>query len=148
MNWILYLLAILCGVGTALQSGVNSQLRKSINNPLFAAVISFTVGFITILIIFPIFNKNALPSFSTLKSMEWWKWTGGFFGVFFVTTVIMTIDKVGSANMTALIVGGQLITAMVLDHYGFLGFNIHQINFWRVLGALLIVGGVYLVMKN
>lgn len=148
MNWILYLLAILCGVGTALQSGVNSQLRKTINNPLLAAVISFSVGFITILIIFPIFNKNAIPSVSTLKSMEWWKWTGGLFGAFFVTTVILTIDRVGSANMTALIVGGQLIMAIILDHYGLLGFNVHQINFWRVLGSLLIVGGVYLVMKN
>jgi bacterial/archaeal transporter family-2 protein len=148
MNLFFYFLAILCGVGTAVQSGVNSELKKSINNPILAAIISFSVGLLSLLILYPIFSKSSLPNFATLKTLEWWKWTGGLFGAFFVTSVIFSIQKIGSANMTALIVGGQLLMVMVIDHYGLLGFNIHSINIWRVLGGILIVVGVYLILKN
>ena len=72
----------------------------------------------------------------------------GVLGAFFVTTVILSVQKIGSANMICLIVAGQLLTAMLLDHYGLLGFKLHQINGWRIAGGLLIVAGVYLIVKN
>jgi transporter family-2 protein len=50
--------------------------------------------------------------------------------------------------MICLIVAGQLLTAMILDHYGLLGFKLHQINGWRMAGGVLIVAGVYLILKN
>jgi bacterial/archaeal transporter family-2 protein len=148
MNIIYYILAVLCGIGQTTQSGVNSELRKSINNPLFAAIISFIVGLLSLLIIYPFFNRSALPSIATIKSLEWWKFTGGLFGAFFVTSVIFSIQKIGSANMTVLIIAGQLFMTILLDHYGWLGFNIHQVNIYRILGGILIIGGAYLILRN
>ena len=146
MNLFFYILAFLCGVANSTQSGINAELRRSINNPIFAAIISFSVGLIGLILIIPFF-KEPVPSINTLKSLEWWKLSGGILGAFFVTTVILSVQKIGSANMIALIVAGQLLTAMVLDHYGLLGFKLHQISAWRVAGGTLIVAGVYLIFK-
>jgi transporter family-2 protein len=147
MNILYYLLAFLCGVTNSTQSGVNAELRRSINNPIYAAIISFASGLLGLILITPFF-KESIPTIDTLKSLEWWKLTGGVLGAFFVTTVILSIQKIGSANMICLIVAGQLMTAMLLDHYGLLGFKLHQINGWRIAGGVFIVGGVYLILKN
>lgn len=147
MNIIYYVLAFLCGVTNSTQSGVNAELRKSINNPIIAAIISFASGLMALILISPFF-KESIPSFNTIKSLEWWKLTGGVLGAFFVTTVIMSVQKIGSANMIALIIAGQLLTAMLLDHFGLIGFKVHSINIFRILGGILIVVGVYLIMKN
>jgi transporter family-2 protein len=147
MNILFYLLAFLCGITNSTQSGVNAELRKSINNPIFAAIISFSTGLLGLILVTPFF-KDAVPTFATLKSLEWWKLTGGILGAFFVTTVILSVQKIGSANMIALIVAGQMLTAMLLDHYGILGFKLHQITGWRIAGGMLVVAGVYLIVKN
>lgn len=147
MSIIYYILAFLCGVTNSTQSGVNAELRRSINNPIYAAIISFASGLLGLILITPFF-KESVPTIDTLKSLEWWKLTGGVLGAFFVTTVILSVQKIGSANMICLIVAGQLLTAMILDHYGLLGFKLHQINGWRIAGGVLIVAGVYLILKN
>lgn len=147
MNIIFYFFAILCGVANSIQSGVNAELRKTINNPIYTAIFSFSIGLVSLLLITPLF-KEPFPSMASLKSVAWWKWTGGLLGAFFVTTVILSIQRVGSANMLALIVAGQLITAMTLDHFGLLGFKIHPISAWRIIGGIVTVIGVYLIVKN
>lgn len=147
MNIIFYFFAILCGVANSIQSGVNAELRKSISNPIYTAIFSFSIGLVSLLLITPLF-KEPFPSLASLKAVSWWKWTGGLLGAFFVTTVILSIQKVGSANMLALIVAGQLITAMTLDHFGLLGFKIHPISAWRIIGGIVTVIGVYLIVKN
>jgi bacterial/archaeal transporter family-2 protein len=147
MNIIYYILAFLCGVTNSTQSGVNAELRRSINNPIFAAIISFASGLLGLILIIPFF-KDPVPTMATIKSLEWWKLSGGILGAFFVTTVILSVQKIGSANLICLIVAGQLLTAMLLDHYGLIGFKLHPVNAWRIVGGLLIVAGVYLIVKN
>jgi len=147
MNIIFYFFAVLCGVANSFQSGINAELRRSINNPIFAAIISFVVGLVGLILIIPFF-KEPVPTLATLKSLVWWQWIGGILGAFFVTTVILSVQKIGSANMIALIVAGQLLTAMTLDHFGLLGFKLHPISMLRVVGGIFTVIGVYMIVKN
>ena len=49
--------------------------------------------------------------------------------------------------MIGLIVGGQLVMAVILDHFGWLGYAQHPINPMRLLGVGLLVGGVLLVKR-
>jgi transporter family-2 protein len=66
----------------------------------------------------------------------------------YVTTVIISVPKIGTANLVSLSVAGQLLAAVVLDHYGLLGFAHHAANGWRLIGLALIMGGVLLVVRN
>jgi len=47
--------------------------------------------------------------------------------------------------MIALIVSGQMTASLVLDHFGWLGYQLHPINGLRILGVFLLIGGVVLI---
>ncbi len=147
MDALFYLLALLTGIAITVQAGVNAQLRQGLGYPVLAAMISFGVGFIT-LVGFQLVVGGLWPSLATLRSLAWWKWTGGLIGAVYVTTVIISVPRIGAANLVSLSVAGQLTAAIVLDHYGWLGFSLHPANGWRLLGALLIIAGVLLVVRN
>jgi bacterial/archaeal transporter family-2 protein len=147
MLWFFYLLALAAGLGLTAQAGVNTQLRHAIGDPLTASLLSFLVGTLTLLV-FVLSAGATVPSWSALGQLSWWKWTGGLIGAGYVTAVILVAPRIGAANMVALIVAAQLVSAVVFDHYGWLGFPVHPANLWRIAGGLLIIGGVYLILKH
>lgn len=147
MQYLFLFLAFLTGIAIAIQAGINSNLRLSLNNPLLASLISFGTGLITLLVVH-LSTGGAVPPMATLRSLSWWKWTGGVIGAVYVTTVILSVPRIGTANLVSLSVAGQLLAAVVLDHYGMLGFAQHPANGWRILGIGLILAGVWLVVKN
>ncbi|MEZ0542778.1 DMT family transporter [Fibrella arboris] len=147
MHYVFLVLAFLTGIAISIQAGVNSNLRLALTNPLLASLISFGTGFFTLLMVH-LSTGGMVPPMATLRSLAWWKWTGGVIGAVYVTTVILSVPKIGTANLVSLSVAGQLLAAVVLDHYGLLGFTQHPANGWRLLGIGLILAGVWLVVKN
>lgn len=147
MNYVYIILAFLTGIAISVQAGVNANLRQSLTNPVLAAAISFGTGFFSLLIML-LASGASIPPLETMRQVSWWKWTGGIIGAVYVTTVIVSVPKIGTANLVSLSVAGQLLAAVVLDHYGLMGFALHPANGWRLLGMALIVGGVLLVVRN
>ena len=43
--------------------------------------------------------------------------------------------------------GGQILSAMVLSHYGWLGSPVAPVSLSNAMGALLMIGGVYLATR-
>lgn len=147
-NTIFYILAVLAGVGIATQTGVNAQLRTIVGNPVIAALVSFLVGSFALLIYVLFFQRESLGGLSNLSNMSWHKWTGGLIGALFVSGVIIIAPRIGAANTTCLIVAGQILFALFLDHFGFLGFMQHSFNLMRLAGAFLLIAGAFLILKN
>ncbi|MFC5409226.1 DMT family transporter [Larkinella bovis] len=147
MNFLYFLFAFLVGVATSVQSGVNSQLRQMVTHPILAALISFGSGFVVLTVI-SLILRAPVPTWEAVREISWWKWTGGLLGAVYVTTVIITVPRIGAGNLLSLSVAGQLLAAVILDHYGLLGFKEHGLTLWRLMGVLLIVLGVVLVVKN
>ncbi len=145
-SFIWYFIALMVGCATATQAGVNSQLRQTLVNPILSALISFCTGTLALTILFFLFN-NKTSDYQTISKISWWKWTGGLLGAYIVTSTILSVPKIGSANMVALVVTGQILLAMVFDHFGWLGFPLHQVNLMRLLGAVLLIAGVILIVK-
>lgn len=147
MMYVYLLLAFLTGLAVTVQAGVNASLRQALGQPVLAATVSFGTGFLSLLLIV-LASGYALPAGISPKMVPLWKWTGGVIGAVYVTTVIVSVPKIGAANLVSLSVAGQLLAAVVLDHYGWLGFALHPANGWRLLGLLLLVAGVLLVVRN
>ena len=148
MNWIYFLLAFMAGIGVTVQLGVNAQLRTSVTNPIISALISFSVGTVILAVYVLTTSRNAIPSMEVARGIDWWKWTGGLLGAIYVTTAIIIGPRIGAANFVSLVVAGQLLAAIAFDHFGYIGFPWHPVTLYRLLGALLIVAGVYLIQKN
>ncbi|RDC65156.1 DMT family transporter [Adhaeribacter pallidiroseus] len=142
-----YFIAFIAGSGIAVQSGANAQLRLLINNPLITALISFLVGTITLVILVLTTAHKELPTAQTLTHIAWWKWLGGIMGAFYICSVVITAPKIGAANTLGFVMAGQLLFAVLFDHFGWLGFNIHAVSPMRIVGVALLLLGIYLVQK-
>lgn len=145
-----YLLSILSGLAVTLQVGINGQLRANLGSPVLSSLISFLVGTIGLCIVFCFTLANGTYTLSTLsniKDIRWWMFTGGLLGAFYIFTTIIAPPKIGFANMFSLAICGQIILAVLFDHFGLLGNKIHLISPFRIIGVILLVSGVYIVQK-
>jgi transporter family-2 protein len=147
VNIIYYILAVIAGVCIAIQAGVNTQLKQAVGNPFLASLISFAVGAL-VLFVYSLFSGNmGLTELANMKGITWWKWTGGVLGAIYVTAVIISAPKIGAASLISLIVAGQMVVAVLLDHFGLIGFPVHAFNLLRFAGVFCIVAGVFLIQR-
>lgn len=147
-NIFFYVLALVAGMGIAAQGGINAQLRSVTGSPVMATLISFLVGTIVLVIYLILFERTSFSSLSALKTMSVYKWSGGIIGALYVCSVIILAPKIGAANMLGLAVAGQMFLAIILDHFGLLGFAQHNINIYRVVGTVLLITGAMLIVRN
>jgi transporter family-2 protein len=141
--WII--IAFISGAFLPIQAGLNSRLGKSIESPVYASLISFMVGVFALLIYIMITRQHV--SWAGIKAVPAYAWLGGVLGAFYVTAIILAFPKIGPALTFGLVVAGQMIMAMSLDHFNVLVAQQHVINIWRVLGVFLIVVGVIIIRK-
>ncbi len=137
-------LALVVGMIMPMQAGVNSTLAINSNGALWASLASFAVGSAALLFLV-IVMRQEVPALSELKQAPWWAWTGGFMGALFVFTGAILAPRIGATTMMALLVAGQLIMSVILDHYGWATFPQHDINWGRILGVLFLIAGVVLI---
>jgi transporter family-2 protein len=147
MKWIFYLLPLLAGMCMATQSGINSQLKITINNAWNTVLVSFFIGFVAILFIVLV-SKQPIPDFKLLQSVPLYQYLGGLLGVCFVSIAIVSAPVIGAAPMFALIIGGQLLAALCFDHFGLIGFKTNPISLIKVVGILMVIAGAYLIIKK
>ncbi|WP_026895905.1 DMT family transporter [Clostridiisalibacter paucivorans] len=151
MVFTYYLLSLVSGFALTLQVGINGQLRFKMGNPILSSLISFSVGTLGLAIVFlsAVLNgSSALPTANHIKNTSWWMFTGGLLGAFYIFTTIFTSPKIGFANMFSLIICGQIILAVIFDHFGLLGNQVHSLSPLRVLGIILLVLGVYIIQTH
>ena len=147
MNFTLTVLAFFVGVLLPVQVGVNAELARHIHSPVLAALVSFLVGSICLVFSAAVL-KSPLPTWNNLISLPSWLWTGGLIGALVVLGSILAGPKIGALALVSLLLAGQLIASIIIDHYGWLGFSFHKMNFQRLLGVVLLVGGFLLIHKN
>lgn len=138
--------AFAIGLLVPLQSIINAKLSRAVGGPTQGSLISFGGGFIIFLII-GIFNYKTLPSLSKLMSLPTYLYAGGFIGAIFVISAIMILPKLGSTGWTALIVTGQLIASLIMDHFGLFGLEQKSITIARIIGGLMLIAGSGLIIK-
>ena len=86
--------------------------------------------------------RPSVPAMSNVRETQWWNWIGGPLGALIVLAGASLVSQLGAALFIALVVGGQLLCSLLLDHYALLGLPQQPITPGRVLGALLVVAGV------
>ncbi|HLJ54232.1 MAG TPA: DMT family transporter [Chthonomonadaceae bacterium] len=144
MIWIWAGLA--AGAGLAAQAAINSRLGRELGNPALATLASFLTG-IVLVATYCVVVRAQLPSAAALLRVPAWAWLGGSLGAAYVATIIVVTPKIGVGTMSGLAVGGQMATAVVLDHFGALGLERHPVTPARIAGVVLVVAGVFLLKR-
>lgn len=145
---LLMLTAVSMGSILAIQVGVNGRLRVRTGDPVHAALISSAIAAVSLLLYSVVIVRQPWPTPTQMSSAPWWIWTGGLMGAVYVVTSLVLVSRLGGAVLFASIVLGQMLAAMTMDHFGLLGLEKHEVNPWRIFGALLLVGGVVLIRRH
>jgi transporter family-2 protein len=140
------LLALAAGVLLPVQAGLNAQLRSALGSPVAAALISFVVGTAGLSTV-ALLLRTPLPLGRAWAVTSPWQWSGGLIGAAYVLAAIVLAPRLGAATLIAAVVAGQMITSLVLDQYGLVGFPVHSLTLVRLLGAALVIGGVILIQR-
>jgi len=146
MRSLAWLFAFTAGALITCQVGSNSQLKKSLGQPLPALIVNYVLGIAAVLL-YTLARQVAFPSTAKAFQTPWWGWLGGIFGAVYGLTAIVLASQLGAATLTALVVTGQLICSVVLDHFGWLSFDVHPASWARIAGCALMVGGLILIAK-
>lgn len=138
-------LVLLAGAILPIQAGLNGKMGKVLESPEWAVLISFLVGTITMILYVVVMR---LPiNFQKINDVPKSTWIAGVLGAIYVTTVVLAFPRLGAALTFGLIVAGQLIISLVLDHFKILVSVQHPINLPRLLGVVLIVAGVIIFRR-
>lgn len=140
------LLVFVAGGMIAVQAPTNALLARAGGSPVLAALISFAVGTVALLAAWLASgNRSPVASFGGLP---WYAWIGGLYGATFVAVAAYAAPRIGLASLITVGIAGQIAMALCLDHFGALGLPREPVNIGRLLGALLVVGGVILVRRS
>ena len=145
-HFLLYVLALGAGVSVATQQVLNGGLRTALASPAWAGLISYAGGLLT-MIVAVIALREQVPSWKTVVEVPWYAWSGGVFGAVFILLAILLLPSLGAATLFALVIAGQVLAAITLDHFGALGLAPHPIGAARLAGAALLIAGVILIRE-
>ena len=144
MNPLYLSIALVTGAAIAVQALANSRLRLALGTPVWAAIAQFVVGLV-LLIVVAFATRQPAPILGGLGRMPAWAWVGGIVGALFIVVSIVLTPRLGTAVTLATITVGQLIAALALDHYGWLGSPVIRLSLPRVLGAACLMLGIFLM---
>jgi len=141
-----FLLGLLAGSMITVQSVLNSVLGKRIEN--FGAVLVLTIVSISVLLVLILL----FPTTANLRKMpgisEWYLYIGGVLGIVILAAPIFLIPKIGATSTLTALVMGQLILALLIDHFGLFSIPRMEINWLRIIGVLLIVAGAVFIAQK
>lgn len=137
---------VLGGMMTAAQAPTNAMLARPLNSPVNAAFASFAVG--TLVLAVMVLLLRIKPDVAGTMSLPWYAWLGGSYGAVFVVAAAFSAPRLGVATTITIMVGGQLLMGVILDHFGAFGMEPRPISLARIGGLVLVLLGVLLVRRG
>jgi len=138
------LLVLAVGGALSVQTQVNARLGQQLGHPIVASVASFIVGLLLLLVI-ALVVRAPLPTGAAMAATPLRWWIGGALGAVFIATSIVIAPRIGLGYFAVLVIAGQLIAALWLEHTGWLETRQHPVTLLRVLGVVLVLLGAVLV---
>jgi transporter family-2 protein len=141
---LLYAPVVAAGMALALQQVLNANLRVGLGSPWWAGTASYLVGLLAMLLV-ALLAPGPRPTLEAIGNTHWLTWMGGLLGASFIATGILMVPRLGAATTLVLVVVGQMVCSLLVDHFGVLGVPQHSASPVRLAGAALLILGVVLI---
>jgi transporter family-2 protein len=141
------LLAVSAGLFVPVQGRINGALGTVLADGLAAAVVSFSVGLVLMIVVSLVLPKgraglaNVLPALRERRFPRYFVLAGGI-GAFFVFAQSFTVGLLGVALFTVAAVTGQTLSGLLVDRIGIGPAGKKPVTGIRVLGSVLTVAAV------
>ncbi|MCP4383445.1 MAG: DMT family transporter [Hyphomicrobiales bacterium] len=146
IKWPFILAAIGIGGLIAIQPGINSDVARRLDNPFAAAFLSISVSFLLATVYVLSARQNV--SWSAVTSLPWYLWLGGTIGAIFVAGSLWLAPVLGAAALFAAMIAGQMMMALIVDWFGFGGYQSQGFDPWRLLAVGLVLAGVLIFQRS
>lgn len=143
-NAAFVLMMVAAGAFIAFQSPINSALSKT-TGVVEAALFSFATGTIALVALALAAGKGDVRAALAAPS---WQWLGGVLGALFVTAFVVCVPRIGVSVAIACSLAGQLVTAMIVDHFGWFGVAQRSLDTRRLLALPVLALGVWLIQAK
>jgi transporter family-2 protein len=140
-------MALLAGAVLPFQAAGNAAVGRALGHWLWGAFTSLTVSSVVVIAALLILRVPT-PDLGKALQGPWWLWIGGVLGALYVAGAAALTPKLGAAGFLVLVVAGQILTAVIADHFGIMGLGGKPVSLARLAGVVLILCGVFLVQGN
>lgn len=130
------------GVAVAVQAslaGIISERLGLLEN----AVVVFGTGALAALALLFLTGGGKLRE---LPAVPWYVFLAGPMGIIIISSLGLVIPRIGVGATLALVVTSQLITGVILDHFGWLTAP-HALDLKRLAGMGLLMLGTWIVLR-
>ena len=146
MNSYLYAVTLFFGVVLTVHLAMNGAVGAVIGNPRVGNAVFWCIGAVTALVIGATgWQAGAL---SAVRQVNPLLLTAGAMGATLVFGIAWIIPQIGAQQMTVMLLTGQILSAMLLSHFGWLGSPVQPVTLTNIMGALLMIGGVFLATRS
>jgi len=146
--WLLLpCLALFAGALIPIQAVANASLSRSIDSVVYSALLLFIVGLIFVST-FVLVNRVPMPSFSSFVSAPAFSYIGGVIVATYVLSITFLAPRMGVGNAICFIVTGQIVVAVLIDHFGLWGASTTVLDIRRGGGVTLMVMGLFLARSS
>ncbi len=147
-NDFLYLaLALVTGALIPIQAATNTAFSKNVGSSTSTGLMVFVVALAS-MIVFALLMRTPIPGRQQLATAPWYGYLGGIIVATYVVMITILVPKIGVGTAIGLIVTGQIFCAVAIDHFGLFNTVVRTISMTRFVGMMLMIAGVYLLMRN
>jgi transporter family-2 protein len=140
MKITLYLFTIFLGVILAVHLTMNGKVGSVLNNARVGNALFWCIGAAgAVLIGLTGWQAGAL---APLKQVHPLLLTAGVLGASLVFAIAWLIPRVGAGPLMITLLAGQVIGGLVMSHFGWLGSPEQPITWAKILGVVVMIGGV------
>ncbi len=140
---VLIALAIIGGIAVALQGHFMGIMDQRIGSKE-SVFITYASGGVLAALMMILARGGHL---NTWQNAPWYSFTAGVLGLVIVGAIGYTVPRLGLTAAFTVIVASQLVAAVMLDHLGIFGATVHTMDLPRIAGLLLLILGVWLVLR-
>ena len=141
--WAVIIIGLIGGVAVGIQSPIAGAMGKRVGGTASSFIIHLS-GMILSGILLVIRGGENIKDWNRLP---WYMLGAGVFGVILYQTINVTLPRLGSTMMVTLIIVGQLLVGVLIDHFGWLGVPAHPIDASRVVGVVVLLAGAFLIAR-
>lgn len=137
--------AFLAGAALPFQAISNGVAGRALGHPLWGAMLSLTVSGLVLLPLLWLLNVPA-PRAGNVLHGPWWLWIGGVIGALYVAIAAAFAPRLGAGGFIVLVVAGQMVAAVLIDHFGLMDLPVRPINLARAVGVICILAGALFIL--
>ena len=142
----LYPIILAAGALQAWGPPMNNALRNSLENPWLSSIVSF-LPIVAFLSIIWMCQPHPFPTRESIAAMPWWAPLGGLIGAFAVVAGLLFVGQVGAGTFGGLTITANILMSLLIDKYGWFGMTVHELTVGRIVGAALMVAGIFLISR-